>query len=364
MKILTALLALALSIQLFSQNTTYSKEEERMINYANNQWAKVHLDDPTQNPRKALDSCWSFLKKYPHSFAKPNVFNYMLEITFLVTKDTNKIYPLIDSVLYYDELPGTKENIGEHLIIRDIDVNKGRNYINSILPVITDSYHIYHSYILLARADIKQGDYPSAKANYEKALKAEPSRSEGWFEYLGYLSMMNLPDEASKLLQRIDQIEKEDGFTKSKCAYESRVINKNISDIVLKDYNDQPVKISSLKGKICVLKFFNYWHGYYKKEFEAMKNLEKEYPNVKFVFISYGNPPKDLRDRFLAADEFSFLNKHILLRGGDEFEKSLIRKNFPKTIVIDQKGKIRYDYYGYEKDIETTLHFNLQKLVN
>ena len=363
MKIISVILFLLISISVFPQTTTYSKEEERMINYASNQRAKIYMEEPDQNPRAFFDSCGSFFKKYPNSFAKPNVFNFMLEAAFYSSLDTSKIFPLIDSVLFYDNLPGTKESIGGNLIDRNVDVKKGRSFIVSILPILTNNYHRFHSYILLARADIKLGDFPSAKINFENALKADSSRSEGWYEYLGYLTMMNCNEEAAVQLQKILEMEKSDSFYKPRCTYNSRIIEKDMSNVTFRNYNGKATKIRSLKGNVCVLKIFNYWKGEYKREFEAMKNLEKEYPGVKFVYIVYGDAAKELTDKFLDNPEFSFLKKHILLKGGTEFGKQYSFNGFSRAIIIDKKGKVKYDY-DYRKDIETTLYFNLQKLLN
>lgn len=364
MKILPVFFVLIFSISVFAQSTTYSKEEEHMISYVNNAWGQAKATDTTDNLPTVLDSCWKFLEKYPRSFAKPNVFSGMLEITFLITKDLAKINPLIDTVLFYDNLPGAKESIGEHLIVKNIDIQKGRKLINEALLITTDEYHIFKSHINLAKSDIALGDFASAKVNYNKALKADPSRSEGWFEYLGYLTMMNQTSEADKILKTIDQMEKEDKFNNRSCAYVSKVIGKTVLDKSLNDINGKPVSLNSLKGKVCVIKFFNYWYGYYKKEFPQMKRLKKEYPDVEFVFINYGRAGKKLQDRFFSSKEFSFLKKHKLLLGENEFTKKEAWKWFPRSIVIDKAGVIRYDYLGYTRDLESTLHFNLQKLVN
>ncbi len=79
-----------------------------------------------QDVKPIIDSCWSFLDKYPNSFAKPNVLSYLLEMTVLISKDLKVINPLIDSVLYYDSLPTTKQRLGAILIERNLDLKRGQ----------------------------------------------------------------------------------------------------------------------------------------------------------------------------------------------------------------------------------------------
>jgi len=189
MKNILALLIFLATASSFAQTSTYSKEEEKMILYVNNGWAFARKYDSLQNVKPVLDSCWKFLKKYPHSFAKPNIFSYMLEMTVLITKDLSKINPLIDSVMHYDQLPVTKERIGEILITRNLDITNGRELLNEAYPKLTVQYHIYNYHMLMAKSDIRLGNYSFAKSNYEKALHIDSTRAEAWYEYLSYLKM-------------------------------------------------------------------------------------------------------------------------------------------------------------------------------
>ncbi len=140
-----------------AQSTTYSKYEEDMILYANNGWMYADKYDSIELAEKALDSCWQFVRAFPNSFAKPNVLSMMLEMTITLTDDLNKIYPLIDSVLSYDKLPSTRLRMGEILIERNLDLQKGREYVIDAFSLLSVEFHKYRAYMLMARSDITFG---------------------------------------------------------------------------------------------------------------------------------------------------------------------------------------------------------------
>lgn len=362
MKRLFVLVILLVTSSLFAQTTTYSKEEEKMVTYVNNGLAYAQKYDSLQNVKPVLDSCWKFLKKYPHSFAKPNVFSYMLEMTVLITKDLSKINPLIDSVMYYDQLSVTKERIGEILITRNLDITKGRELLNEAYPKLTVPYHIYNYHMLMAKSDIGLGNYSSTKINYEKALQIDSTRAEAWYEYLSYLKMRELPNDAGIVLKKIRELEK-----KNKLHYLNRTnispnINKSISKLSVIDLDNRPIELSSLIGKVVVINCFNFWCGFCEKEFPTLKKMIKEFPEVEFIFLNYGETTSELRDRYFSKPKFKFLKKQKVLFSSKEYNKEIYGYGVPQTLVIDKTGTIRYDYTGFRKELEYLLRANLQKL--
>ena len=97
MKPFVILFVLLFSTNLFSQTTTYSKEEEQMLQYVNMGLAYAMKYDTPERVIPVIDSCWNFLEKYPSSFAKPNTFAYLLEMTAIISTDLNEINNLVDS---------------------------------------------------------------------------------------------------------------------------------------------------------------------------------------------------------------------------------------------------------------------------
>ena len=363
MKSLIVLVVLFVATSSFAQTTTYSKEEEKMILYVNNGWAYAMKYDSLLNVKPVLDSCWMFLNKYPRSFAKPNVLTYMLEMMVLITNDMSKIDPLIDSVLAYDQLPITKVRIGEILITRNLDIARGREFINNAFPNLTVPYHIYNSYMLMAKSDITLGNYVSAKINYEKALQVDSTRAEAWYEYLGFLKMRELSKEANSVMTKIKELEKNDKLHYLNRTNISPNINKSITNLKLQDLDNRSIELTSLKGKVVVINCFNFWCGFCVKEFPTLKKIIKEFPEVEFIFLNFGETTSELKNRYFAMSEFKFLKKQKVFFSSKEFNRDIYSDGVPQTLVIDKTGMIRYDYSGYRKELEMLLRSNLQKLI-
>lgn len=363
MKVILVLILIVLSASTFAQTTTYSIEEEKMVQYVNNGLAYAMKYDSLQNVKPVIDSCWRFLKKYPNSFAKPNVFSYLLEMTAVVSNDVKKINPLIDSVLFYDNLPITRQRIGAILIERNLDLKKGREFILDALPKLTVPSHIFNSYLLLAKSDVTFGNFASAKMNFENALKIDSTRAEAWYEYLGFLKIRELPDEANIVLAKINDLDKRSKLRYVSYTNVSPNINKNICTLSLIDLDSNNVDLNTFKDKVVVINRFNFWCRYCVYEFPTLKKLIKEFPEVKFIFINSGETTYELRDRYFAMKEFSFLKNQTVLFETKDYYDEIYGNVVPHTLVIDKFGNIRYDYSGYRKELESLLRNNLSNLI-
>lgn len=351
------------SSSIYSQHTTYSKEEENMVGYVNMGWAYTFKYNSYQDVKPIIDSCWRFLDKYTNSFAKPNVLSYLLEMNVLISKDLKVINPLIDSVLYYDSLPTTKQRIGGILIERNLDLIKGREFVLDALPNLSVKNQIFKSYLLLAKSDLTLGKFASAKINFENALKTDSTRSEGWYEYLSFLRIRELTQEASVVSSKIAELEKQ---AKIKFVSQTGIspnINKTINNITLLDLDSNIVELNTLKGKVVVLNRFNFWCGICAKEFPALQKLIKEFKDAKFIFINSGESASELRNRYFKMKEFAFLMKQQVLFVTKEYYDEIYGDSVPHTLVVDKAGVIRFDYQGYSKEMEDLLRNNLQELL-
>jgi len=352
-----------ISSLIYSQSTTYSLEEENMVQYVNMGYAYALKYDSNLEVKPVIDSCWKFLKQYPYSFAKPNVLSYLLEMNVLISKDLNIINPLIDSVLFYDSLPTTKKRIGAILIERNLDLQRGRNFIHDALPKLVVKNQIFSSYLLLAKSDLTLGNFNSAKINFENALKTDSTRAEGWYEYLSFLRIRELSKEADLISAKIGELEKQ---SKIKFANQTNIspnINKIINTISLYDLDSNLVYLNSLNGNVVVLNRFNFWCGFCAKEFPTLQKLIKEFPEVKFIFINSGESATELRDRYFKKKEFSFLKKQQILFVTKEYYEEIYGDSVPHTLVVDKDGVIRFDYKGYRTEMESLLRKNLNQLL-
>jgi thiol-disulfide isomerase/thioredoxin len=362
LKLLPAIV-IVVSSAIYSQHTTYSKEEETMVRYVNMGLAYAFKYDSYQDVKPIIDSCWSFLDKYPNSFAKPNVLSYLLEMNVLISKDFKVINPLIDSVLYYDSLPTTKQRIGALLIERNLDLKRGREFVLDALPNLSVKNQKFNSYMLLAKSDLTLGKFASAKINFENALRIDSTRAEGWYEYLSFLRMRELTQEANVISSKIAELEKQSKIKFVNQTGISPNINKIINNITLLDLDSNTVELKLLKKQVVVLNRFNFWCGICAKEFPALQKLIKEFPDVKFVFINSGESASELRTRYFKMKEFSFLKKQQVLFVTKEYYDEIYGDSVPHTLVVDKEGVIRFDYQGYNKEMEILLRNNLKILL-
>ncbi|MBL1215406.1 MAG: TlpA family protein disulfide reductase [Ignavibacteriae bacterium] len=362
MKLLMVLILAAFSTNIFSQKTTYSKYEERMIQYANNGWLFATVYDSLEIAQKSLDSCWKFIDQYPNSFAKSNVLTYMLESTVILTDDMDKINPLIDSVLTYDKLASTRLRMGEILIERNLDLQRGRDYVVDAFPKLTVKNHKFRAFLLMARSDISLGKYTSAQNNYEKAIELKPGRVLVLYEYLSFLKMSEFHQRAQEVTSLIEELEDKAAESFFEKSTNSSNINKNINDISVFDLDSSVVALDKYNGKTIVLNRFNFYCPACIKEFPILRKMITEFPEVEFIFIYSGISIKELKEIYLARKQFSFLKEQTVLFVSKNYYDKIYGYSVPHTLVIDKKGKIRYDYVGYNDDLENLLRMNLSKL--
>lgn len=363
MKILLAISLVSFCVANYAQTTTYSKEEEQMLHYVNNGWAYAGKYDTPEMVIPVIDSCWNFLDHYPHSFAKPNVFAYLLEMTAMISTDLNEINPLIDSVLYYDKLPTTKQRIGELLIERDLDFQKGREYIFEALPSLTVPYHFYKSYLLLAKTDIRLGKYASAEIYLKKAIAIDSIRTDALYEYNNFLMMRESPKQAKVIQNKINKLNEESRLRYINKTNISPNINKNIHGLSFYDLDSNLVSLSEFKGKVIVINRFNFWCGYCVHEFPTLRRLIEKFPSVEFLFINSGETATELREKYYTQKEFSFLRNEKVVYDNRAFHDRIFTKGIPHTLVIDKNGNVRLDYGGYREELEDIMREKLEQLI-
>ncbi|MFZ1281275.1 MAG: TlpA disulfide reductase family protein, partial [Ignavibacteriaceae bacterium] len=131
----------------------------------------------------------------------------------------------------------------------------------------------------------------------------------------------------------------------------------------LLDLDSNTVELKSLKGQVAVLNRFNFWCRICVNEFPTLQKLIKEFPEVKFVFINSGETASELRDRYFKKKEFSFLKKQKVLFVTKEYYDEIYGDTVPHTLIVDKGGIIRYDYRGYNKEMEGLLRSNIKILL-
>jgi len=183
-KSIVAFFVVFTSTSVFAQQSTYSVAEERMLTYVNNQYAyALKYDSLKMIPQRWIRADVSL--RSTAVIRRGAVFSYMFEMSSVITSDTTKLFPLLDSVLIYDQLPVTKLGMAEILIERNIDRKRGRE-------LLQDAYHTFRSLITGLRPICSWRDLRSRMQSrcchrfFEKALLEDSTRAEGWYEYGSY----------------------------------------------------------------------------------------------------------------------------------------------------------------------------------
>lgn len=116
------------------------------------------------------------------------------------------------------------------------------------------------------------------------------------------------------------------------------MINEPLPDFQLQDLANGLKSKGSYDDKVT---FINLWFTSCPPciaEIPYLNDLKKQYEDrVNFVAITFEN--KDKINTFLARKPFDF--EH-LVDGGDYFNRELKNKTFPKLIMIDRKGTVRF----------------------
>jgi thiol-disulfide isomerase/thioredoxin len=267
-------------------------------------------------------------------------------------------------VLAYDKLASTVLRIGEILIERNLDVKKGREFVINAFPELSVEFHKYRAYMLLARSDIALGYFSSASENYKSALNIRPNRLSAWYEYLGLARISEQTSTTKMIREKIKELENEESNNYVKESTASSNINKKIEDLALLELNGKLVKLKEYIGKVILINRFGFWCGWCIKEFPTLQKIIKEFPEVVFLFINSGDSSEELKEYYFRKKEFGFLKEQTVLWTNKQYFDLIYGRSIPHTLVIDKKSNIRFDYMGYNENLESLLRKNLMKLLN
>jgi hypothetical protein len=345
--------------------TTFSPYEESMARYVNNSLAYARKYDSLQRIQPALDSCVRFLEAYPNSFVKPNVFTYMLQMSALITRDTTKIFPLMDSVLAYDTLPTTLMSIGQLLIEKDIHPDRGVLYLNQALPHLTFKYHRYLSNLLLSKVELSRGFLTAARHHIMEAVRIDSTRLDAWYAYLGYCRMQEDSEGESIAALNISRLLSHSHREYVNYLDDNRFIGKSIYGLRGPDLDGNTISFSQFEGTVTVIQIFNFWCAVPGKEFPTIKRLTDKFPRVRFVFLNSGETAEELRQRYFTRPESRFIKDHVIVFSDSSmlgfFEGSM---DMGEILLIDKLGKVRYAFPGMTKNFDAMLETKIHELLN
>ena len=353
---------LLLTLDLHAQVTTYSPYEERMAQFVNNQLAYGRKYDSLAIIKKALDSCRVFLAQYPHTFVKSGILSYMVEMTAEITTDSKVVIPLVDSLLLCDSNAVTKYGIGQLLIEKNIEPAIGYKLLVDAYPNLTYSYHRFKANILFARLEISLGQTDAAKRHYEKALKFDSTRAEGWLEYATFLKFSEYSADHNIVMKKMQGLERSKLFVYQNNSNSNPNLNKSFLKYTFKDIDDNPVNFSSYSGEPVIIQNFNFWCPNPQEQINILKRIETKYPKIKIVLLNVGETPEELKTHYLTRSKYKFFASHKIIYGDSLFWSEIFGHTANSIFVIDKNGTIKGSYEGYSKILESLIVEKIEKL--
>ncbi|HEX2951460.1 MAG TPA: TlpA disulfide reductase family protein [Armatimonadota bacterium] len=111
-------------------------------------------------------------------------------------------------------------------------------------------------------------------------------------------------------------------------------------DVTLNDLNDEPVKLSSYRGKVVVVDVWTTWCGYCVNEIPELidfqKQADKDGTPLQLIGIAMDTDRDDVR-QFAAVQHFNY---PILLRDDKHMGPLGDVDGYPTKFIIDKKGVI------------------------
>ncbi len=346
---------------LFPQVTTYSSYEAKMLQYANNSYAYAIKYDSVEIVKAAMDSCWKFLKEYPHSFARPGIFAYLLKMSVMDHSDKKIISALIDSSIYYDSSAVNKYGIAEQLIENNIEPSRGYELLREAFPFLKVPYHKYKANILFARQSINKGKPALAKMYFENALVADSTRIEGWYEYASFLTYSEMNADLNDVKRHIQSLNKAKSKTYTEYSKNSANIDKEFLNFKLKDINGNLIDFKKYKGHPLIAQYFSNWCPQPEK-YPVLKDVSKKFPDAKIILINFGESAEELKTKYLDKPEYKYLRDYTIVFEDSTFWSYFTGTTLGTLFLIDKNGRIRLDLRDYSKEYKKLLEKALKEM--
>lgn len=121
---------------------------------------------------------------------------------------------------------------------------------------------------------------------------------------------------------------------------------KKAPDFTLKDINNRPFNLSSLRGKVVILNFWASWCPPCRAEMPSLNNLYREFRNkgLEVVAISTDRFDSAVKD-YISKNP---LNITVLIDSDNRVSRQFKVFSIPTTFLIDRNGIIIERYLGEE----------------
>lgn len=124
------------------------------------------------------------------------------------------------------------------------------------------------------------------------------------------------------------------------------LIGKKAPDFTLRDINNRPFNLSSLRGKVVILNFWATWCPPCRAEMPPLNNLYREMRNkgLEVVAISTDRSSSVIKD-YISKNPIDFT---VLIDTDNKVSRQFKVFSIPTTFLIDRNGIIIERYLGEE----------------
>lgn len=113
--------------------------------------------------------------------------------------------------------------------------------------------------------------------------------------------------------------------------------------LVLRDLDDHPVALRTLRGQPLVINLWASWCGPCRREMPVLARAQRQWPGVRFAFADQGEAVGEVR-AFLAQGELRL--DHVLLDTGMQLSQHYGVRGYPTTLFLDAQGQLRSMHAG------------------
>jgi thiol-disulfide isomerase/thioredoxin len=129
------------------------------------------------------------------------------------------------------------------------------------------------------------------------------------------------------------------------------LIGQSIPDILIKTFSNEDLNLKSFSSKIVLLDFWELWCGACLQSLPKINEFSKKFKSSDFIAI--GITTSNIED----ANKYLFDNgiKFSQVQNNSSLSNFFKVNSYPRYVLIDKKGTVRYIYYGYSEEIEAKI---------
>jgi thiol-disulfide isomerase/thioredoxin len=345
----TILIIILFAGLVFPQSKLTEKDKE-FGTHIKQVWAGADKSNYQKNFSDLLVECDKYLKDHPQTAIKAGILGYVFEMTAAISSDPNEVIKAANVLLENDNSLKTNMRVAQILIEKKFDDKRGVEILKRILPQASNGKEYYDANLLLASGELHLKNYQSSVSFLNDAIRSDSTKVDGYKALVEVLPLAGREDEVKEVKAKLKTLENDPN------------IGVDLSSLSFSDINENKIDLNNFKGSIVTMVFFRFECPYCRKELPIYKELIKEHPEIKFIFIDLDENVQDIKLRYLKEDQFSFMRDHTIAKFVDIFDNILDITITPQTLIIDKNSVIEFDYRGYKEDFADKFEKDIKSL--